>query len=88
MLSCGGYRMSQVRISETTHELLRSLSSSEGRPMQEIIDNAMEIYRRKAFLDGLSNDFRLLREDAETWNEHEEEMADWNNTLEDGLEIE
>lgn len=77
--------MSQVRVSENTHEILRSLSSREGKSMQDIIDKAIEDYRRKAFLEGLSNDYRALRENAEAWKEHEEEIALWDNTLTDGL---
>lgn len=80
--------MSQVRVSENTHEVLRSLSTREGKSMQDIIDKAIEDYRRKAFLEGLSNDYRLLRENPEAWQEHEEEIALWDNTLMDGLENE
>jgi predicted DNA-binding protein len=80
--------MSQVRVSENTHEVLRSLSSREGKSMQDIIDKAIEDYRRKAFLEGLSNDYRLLRENPEAWQAHEEETALWDNTLMDGLENE
>jgi predicted DNA-binding protein len=80
--------MSQVRVSENTHELLRSLSSQEGKSMQDIIDKAIEDYRRKAFLQGVSNDYRLLRENPEAWKEHEEDMALWDNTSMDGLDNE
>ncbi len=80
--------MSQVRVSENTHEVLRSLSSREGKSMQDIIDKAIEDYRRKAFLEGLSNDYRLLQENPEAWKEHEAETALWDNTLMDGLENE
>jgi len=80
--------MSQVRVSENTHELLRSLSTAEGKPMQDIIEKAIEDYRRKAFLEGLSNDYRLLRADAKAWKEHEEETALWDTALLDGLENE
>lgn len=80
--------MSQVRVSEATHETLRSLSTAEGKPMQEILDNAVEIYRRRVFLNGLSEDFRQLRENPEVWKDYEEEMTEWNNTLEDELETE
>lgn len=53
--------------------------------MQDIIDEAVEQYRRKAFLEGLSDDFRLLRNDSETLKEYEEEMGLWDSTIEDGL---
>jgi hypothetical protein len=77
--------MSQVRVSESTHETLRSLSSREGKSMQDIIDKAIEDYRRKAFLEGLSNDYRALQQNTEAWKEHMEEIALWDNTLMDGL---
>lgn len=80
--------MSQVRVSENTHEVLRSLSMQEGKSMQDIIDKAIEDYRRKAFLEGLSNDYRLLRNDAEAWKNHEQDNVVWDNTLTDGLDNE
>jgi hypothetical protein len=75
--------MSQVRVSENTHQLLKTLALSEGKPMQEILDRAVEAYRRRVFLDGLSEDYRRLREDKAGWDEHEEEMASWDNVLDD-----
>lgn len=78
--------MSQVRVSENTHEALRSLSTKEGKSMQDIIDKAVEDYRRKDFLQGLSSDFQVLQENPKVWKEHEEEMALWDNTLQDGFE--
>lgn len=54
--------------------------------MQDIIDRAIDDYRRKAFLDGLSNDYRLLRADADAWRHHEEETAPWDAVLLDGLD--
>lgn len=70
--------MSQVRISNNTHSILRSLSALEGAPMQEILDRAVEHYRRKTFLAGLSDDFRRLSEDDESWTEYQGELAEWD----------
>ncbi len=78
----------QVRISETTHQLLRSLASQAGESMQDVVEKAVEHYRRKAFLEGLNNDFRSLREDNGAWEEEEEERLLRDNTLQDGLEKE
>lgn len=80
--------MSQVRVSENTHEALRSLSRKEGKSMQDIIDKAIEYYRRRSFLRGLSDDFQALTADPEAWREHQSEMALWDNTWRDGLENE
>jgi len=79
---------SQVRVSKNTHQLLRSLSLDEGKSMHEIIEKAVENYRKKAFLEGLSDDFRRLRSNAKASQEHEEETAVWDSALLDGLENE
>lgn len=78
----------QVRISPSTHQLLRSLASQAGESMQEVMEKAVEHYRRKAFLEGLDNDFRSLRGDSAAWQDEEEERALWGNASRDGLEKE
>lgn len=77
--------MSQVRISPDTHELLRILANEAGKPMQEIIDRAVEEYRRSSFLRGLNEDFRTLRENKKAWNDHVTDMSAWKATITDGL---
>lgn len=74
----------QVRVSDTTHQLLRNLSKEFGESMQTIIDEALEQYRRRKFLEGLNEDFRALKEDAEAWQEELEERKMWDKTLLDG----
>lgn len=74
----------QVRVSNTTHSLLRSLSKEFGESMQTIIEEAVEQYRRRKFLEGLNEDFKALKEDSEAWQEELEERAIWDKTLLDG----
>lgn len=74
----------QVRVSNTTHELLRNLSKEVGQSMQTIIEEAIEQYRRRRFLEGLNQDFKTLKEDAEAWQEELEERKMWDTTLLDG----
>lgn len=81
--------MSQVRVYESTHQILRGLAATQGQSMQEIIDQAVEDYRRRLFLKGLNDDFERLRGDSRLWKEHEQEMALWKeSTLADGLDAE
>lgn len=80
--------MSQVRVSPNTHELLRTLASEAGKPMQEIIDRAVEEYRRSSFFRGLNEDFRALQGDDKTWKSHKAEILEWESTLVDGLDDE
>ncbi len=77
--------MSVLRISETAHRNLREISRVQRRPMQAVLDSAVEAYRRKVFLEGLNADFAALRADPDAWREEEEERALWETTLSDGL---
>ena len=76
----------QVRISSATHQLLRHLSAEVGESMQTIIEEAVEQYRRRRFLEGLNQDFKALKEDAQAWQEELAERALWDNALLDGVE--
>ncbi len=76
----------QVRISSATHQTLRHLSVEIGESMQTIIEEAIEQYRRRRFLEGLNRDFKALKEDTEAWQEELAERALWDNTLLDGVE--
>lgn len=75
----------QVRISEATHAVLHALAVQSGESMQSIVEKAIEQYRRKAFLEGLSRDFLKLREDSEDGQDDDDESGDWETTLPDGL---
>ena len=74
----------QVRVSESTHQTLRILSAEVGESMQNLMEQAVEQYRRRLFLEGLNEDFKTLREDPQAWREELEERALWDNTLLDG----
>ena len=76
----------QVRVSNSTHQTLRSLSTEAGESMQTIIEQAVEQYRRRRFLEGLSQDFKTLKEDSQSWQEELEERKLWDKTLLDGVE--
>lgn len=76
----------QVRISSATHQILRHLSTEIGESMQTIVEEAIEQYQRRRFLEGLNQDFKALKEDAQAWQEELAERALWDNTLLDGVE--
>ena len=77
-----------VRISLSTREKLRSLTSETGESMQDILDEAVEIYRRQHFLKRANAAFAVLRNDPDAWQEEQEERAAWDVTLTDDLEEE
>ena len=77
-----------IRVSVETHETLHELARTVGVSMQEIIDRALEIYKRQRILAETNAAYAILRENREAWNALEVERAAWDATLADGLEDE
>lgn len=75
-----------IRISEPAHRILRQLAQQDHKPMQAILEQAIEAYRRQRFLEGLGADFAVLRENETEWNAEQQERSDWDATLADGDE--
>ena len=75
-----------VRITEASHEVLRQLAEGAGQPMQAVLAQAIEHYRRKCFLEQSNAAFAALREDPKGWAEEQKERALWDSTLSDGLD--
>lgn len=74
-----------VRLQASTHRALKELSGHTGESMSEVLTKAIEEYRRKLFLAGLSNDFAALRADPQAWREELAERRAWEATLSDDL---
>ena len=75
-----------VRITSSAHAALRALAEETDESMTEILDKAIEAYRRQQFLAGLNSDFEALRRNPAAWEEEQAERTKWDATLSDGLE--
>jgi len=73
-----------IRISEFSRSALREISQRDNKPMQAVLEQAIEAYRRQTFLTCLSSDFSALRENEPEWQAEKAERALWDNTLADG----
>lgn len=78
--------MPSTRISEPTLESLRKLADASGDSMQAIVDRAVELYRRRRFLEESNRAYEALRKNPETWKAEEDERKAWDATLADGQE--
>jgi predicted transcriptional regulator len=78
--------MPTVQISDASHRLLQELAEKTGQTMTEVLDKALDAYRRKVFFEQLNAGYAALRADPEAWAEHEAERKLWDATLMDGLE--
>jgi hypothetical protein len=75
-----------VRITKTSHDTLKQLADRSGRPMQDLLDEAVEELRRKQFFEELNAAYARLKSDPKQWKEELAERAAWEATLRDGLE--
>jgi hypothetical protein len=75
-----------VSISEASHRLLKELAERTGRPVTEVLDEALDAYRRALFFDRVNAGYAELRADPEAWAEHAAERQQWDATLTDGLD--
>lgn len=79
---------SAVRVFQHTHATLRNLAAETGEPMQELIAEAVESFRRRRILEQTNAAYAAMRSVPEVWQEELEEREAWDTTLRDGLEDE
>jgi len=75
-----------VRINQKSHNILRKIASKEGKPMQAIIETAIEEYRRQRFLYEANAAYAALRNDPKKWKEELAERKEWEFTMTDAQE--
>jgi hypothetical protein len=75
-----------VRISEASHRLLREVAEKTGDSMLQVLDKALDDYRRKLFFQMLDKGYAVLRSDSAAWAAAKEERNLWDTTLMDGLD--
>jgi predicted transcriptional regulator len=75
-----------VRISEASHQLLKELADQTGQTMMDVLDKALDAYRRKQFFDQLNAGYAELRADPQALADHLAEQQLWDATLMDGLD--
>jgi hypothetical protein len=77
---------STVPISESSQQLLQELAARTGRSISDILDSAIDEYRRKLFLDAMDSGYGDLQSNPQAWAEHLAERRSWDVTLSDGLD--
>ena len=60
-----------VSISEKSHRIIRQISESEGIALSEVLDEAVESYRRQKFLSQTNQAFQKLKEDEKISLQHD-----------------
>jgi len=74
-----------IRISTRSKAAIRILAKQHGKPMQSILDEAIEHFQRDKFLDEVNAAYAALRNDPKGWREEQAERILWDKTLSDGI---
>ncbi len=74
-----------VRISQETREALRALAAESQSSMREVLERAIECYRRQRLLEQANEAYAALRADPKAWQQELQERQAWDATLADGL---
>ena len=77
-----------IRISASSHEILKEASRISGRSMQAVLDEAVEHYRRQRFIRDVNAAFARVRKDPKEWDAMRAECEAWEGTIADGLDDE
>jgi hypothetical protein len=62
------------------------MAEQSGETMLEILDKALDAYRRRMFFENLNAGYAALKADPEAWAAVQEERKVWEATLMDGLD--
>ena len=74
-----------VRIKRKTKQILEEIANQTGQKTQQILDEAIEAYRRRVFLERANQAYATLRQDADQWAEELAERKAWDATGSDNL---
>jgi predicted transcriptional regulator len=75
-----------IRVSRSTHGLLRQLAARSGETMTEIVDQAVREYERARFWADYQSAYAALEADPAARAELQGEVEAWETTSADGLE--
>ena len=74
-----------IAISPAARSVLLELAARTGRAAADVLDAALEEYRRKVFLDEVNTGYAALRADPSAWAEVESERRSMDGCNLDGL---
>ena len=74
-----------VRIKHETKRALDQIANQTGQKTQDVLDRAIDAYRRHIFLEQANRAYTALRQDDARWAEEIAERKAWDTTFDDDL---
>src|SRR6476660_9911964 len=79
---------STVRVKAHVHATLQTLAAEMNEPIQDVIEEAVERFRRQRMVERHNQAYAALKSDPDAWRAELAERAEWDAALADGLERE
>ena len=77
-----------ARISSRSDALIQEMVSLTGYTKVEVIERALEIYRRNERMRRMNEAYQTLKSDKSAWEEELKEREELEGTMDDGFEEE
>ncbi|NSW91666.1 MAG: toxin-antitoxin system protein [Firmicutes bacterium] len=77
-----------IRVSRDVYNAIKYLAKQTNENMQDIVENAVNEYKKRRFFEEMNNAYAKLKSDPKAWDEEKKERELWDITLSDGLETE
>lgn len=74
-----------VRINRDTHLKLKRIARATGQTSQTILEEALEQYRRRCFLQEANAAFDRMRNSEHSWQQELKERNSWEHLLQSGM---
>jgi predicted transcriptional regulator len=74
-----------IRVSKSTHELLRDLAAKSNATITAVVDEAVRDLQRKKFWADFNSACEALQADPAAWADLRRDDTAWEQTLADGL---
>lgn len=68
-----------VRVRRPDSERLQTLAKSRQTSVIDVLHEAIGALERQEFLRGLNEDYQVLRDSPELWQQHADERHEWDN---------
>lgn len=77
-----------IRIRSASYQTIRVLAERTNQSALDVLDKAVEHYRRQWLFEEADAKFAALQRDPAVWNQVLREQEEWDSTLLDGLRSE
>ena len=72
-----------IRVANRTRDRLAALATATGRPMTEVVEDALEALERRIFFESFNERYGELRTDPSVWADVEAEREQEEGVLRD-----